>query len=59
MSNKTIICRSLQSFIDMCTNELVNGYNMHCTFELMPGEIEWMEDEFDKKGGGKLTVTKW
>ncbi|UGA54181.1 hypothetical protein [Vibrio sp. VB16] len=29
---KTIICNSVQSFLDMAENNFLNGLNVHCVF---------------------------
>ncbi|NOI64891.1 MULTISPECIES: hypothetical protein [unclassified Vibrio] len=29
---RTIICNSVQSFIDMAENDFLNGLNVHCVF---------------------------
>ncbi|MCG9582488.1 hypothetical protein L1D13_25170 [Vibrio tubiashii] len=51
----TLICRSFQSFMDICDNDLVEGANVHCTFHL--SEPEMMQDLLTKKGGYLLTAT--
>ncbi|MCG9752572.1 hypothetical protein L1D54_19125 [Vibrio brasiliensis] len=54
---KTIICRSVQSFIDLCDNNLVEGDSVHCTFIIKQDETKWMFDYFAEKGGVNLTFT--
>lgn len=52
----TIICRSIQSFIDLCDNNLIEGASVHCTF-CIEGSAQWMVDYFTEKGGNKLSFT--
>lgn len=56
---RTIICQSLQSFMDICNNDLANGCHVHCTFRIPEGEptFNWMQQFFRERGGQKLTVT--
>lgn len=54
---KTIICRSEQSFIDLCDNNLVSGVSVHCTFPVRQVESKWMFDYIAEKGGVNLTFT--
>ncbi|SNX50827.1 hypothetical protein VTH8203_04501 [Vibrio thalassae] len=54
----TIICRSIQSFIDLCDNNLVTGVSVHCTFPITnSGGSKWMFDYLNEKGGLTLTFT--
>jgi|GEM_PF-1725029 len=53
---KTIICRSVQSFIDLCDNNLIEDAYVHCTF-YVGGQSKWMFDYVEEKGGAKLTFT--
>ncbi|HAS8326120.1 TPA: hypothetical protein I7724_19735 [Vibrio vulnificus] len=53
----TIICRSVQSFIDLCDNELVSGQNVHCTFSVLIKDRAWMKDYLETKKGGTLSFT--
>lgn len=52
---KTIICRSFQSFIDLCDNNLVQDLNVHCTFCLPDRKM--MQNLLSDKGGQILTAT--
>ncbi|RTZ17901.1 hypothetical protein EJ063_03690 [Vibrio aquaticus] len=52
----TIICRSIQSFIDLCDNNLIEGASVHCTFYI-EGSTQWMVDYFGEKGGSQLSFT--
>ncbi|NOI19241.1 hypothetical protein F0223_13455 [Vibrio coralliilyticus] len=54
---KTLICRSTQSFLDMCDNKLVSGANVHCTFKLLKDDATWMQEYLIEKGGKRLSVT--
>lgn len=55
---ETIICRSFQSFIDVCDNKLVRNFNVHCTFSLGVTDVDWMREYLKEKEGGELTFTK-
>lgn len=54
---ETIICRSYQSFFDVCDNGLVCDLNVHCTFPLNLGDVDWMRDYLKEKRGGELSFT--
>jgi hypothetical protein len=58
MSNQTLICRSMQSFFDLCDNKLVTLCNIHCTFLIIESDFLWMEIELRSKGGKTLTSSK-
>ena len=49
MSNQTLICRSMQSFFDLCDNKLVTLCNIHCTFLIIESDFLWMEIELRSK----------
>jgi len=34
---KTIICKSIQSFWDMAENQLLEGLDVHCVFQVNEG----------------------
>lgn len=53
----TIICRSMQSFLDLCDNKLVDDVNIHCTFSLSLEEKQWMKHYFTQNGGCNLSTT--
>jgi len=53
----TIICRSYQSFIDLCDNELVCDFNVHCTFPLNVSDVGWMQEYLKEKKGGDLSFS--
>lgn len=54
---ETIICRSYQSFIDVCDNKLVKGLNVHCTFSVTENELEMMKYYLTRHKGCDLSVT--
>jgi hypothetical protein len=54
---ETIICRSYQSFIDVCDNELVCNTNVHCTFPMSKLDVTWMQNYLKEKRGGDLSFT--
>ncbi|CAH6784028.1 conserved hypothetical protein [Vibrio crassostreae] len=54
----TLICRSFQSFIDFCDNEIVEGKNVHCTFKACKdNDWRWMKIYLEDKGGKNLTFS--
>ncbi|WP_220488565.1 hypothetical protein [Aliivibrio sp. SR45-2] len=55
---KTLIASTYQSFVDMCINDMVKGYKIHCTFPLMTYEIDSLERLFYESGGLEMTVSK-
>jgi len=55
---KTIICRSQQSFFDLCDNNLVSDVSVHCTFPVKQHERKWMYNYIAEKGGVNLTFTE-
>lgn len=59
LSNKptTIIARSLESFLDLCDNDLLKQRNVHCVFKISRIEEEWLKEYFLNKGGKKFTKT--
>lgn len=55
----TLICRSFQSFIDLCDNEIVEGKHVHCTFKACKdNDLRWMLYYLKDKGGKELTFSK-
>ncbi len=56
---ETIVCQSFESFMDMCGNKLVEGKNIHCTFNVSESSITYsiMKHEFDKVGGEDITIS--
>ena len=54
----TLICRSFQSFIDFCDNEVVEGRNVHCTFKTDKNkDWAWMRSYLEEKGGRLITFS--
>ncbi|MEZ9292250.1 hypothetical protein AB4251_22275 [Vibrio lentus] len=54
----TLICRSFQSFIDFCDNDIVNGKNVHCTFKASKDkDWRWMKIYLEDKGGKELSFS--
>ena len=54
----TLICRSFQSFIDFCDNEIVEGKNVPCTFKTCKdNDWRWMKTYLEDKGGKNLTFS--
>ena len=54
----TLICRSFQSFIDFCDNNIVEDKNVHCTFKACKDEDWcWMQSYLEAKGGKDLTFS--
>lgn len=51
----TLICRSMQSFLDLCDNKLILNINVHCTFPTK--HTKWMNEYFLKKGGHELSFS--
>jgi hypothetical protein len=55
---ETLICRSFQSFLDFCDNNLVQGMNIHCTFQTNEKrDHQWMKNYLFEKGGLKITFS--
>lgn len=56
---ETIVCQSFESFMDMCNNKLVEGKNIHCTFNVSESSLTYtmMKYEFCKVGGEKITMS--
>lgn len=55
--NKVLVCRTMDSFFDMCDNNLVSNKDIHCVFVVNRSEQSLMNYELLKKGGKKITYT--
>ncbi len=58
MERITLICNSMQSFMDLCENNLVTSCFVHCTFIVELSDFRWMEKRLKDKSGNGLSVTK-
>ncbi|PQJ84871.1 hypothetical protein BTO22_15390 [Aliivibrio sifiae] len=58
MEKITLICNSMQSFMDLCENNLVQSCFVHCTFIVGKSDFRWMERELKSKNGNELSVRK-
>lgn len=55
---ETLICRSFQSFMDFCDNDMVKDKNVHCTFKTDKNkDWIWMRNYLEEKGGDRLTFS--
>ncbi|CAK2892523.1 conserved hypothetical protein [Vibrio crassostreae] len=55
---ETLICRSFQSFIYFCDNDIVEGKNVHCTFKAYKDkDWRWMQIYLEEKRGKDLTFS--
>ncbi|PMJ94582.1 hypothetical protein BCU12_22665 [Vibrio sp. 10N.261.55.A7] len=50
-----VICRSMQSFLDVCDNKLVVQKNVHCVFPVTHRDTLWMSDLLKSSDGVKMT----
>ena len=51
MSNKHIlVANSETSFLDLCTNNLVSGCDVYCTFEVCDEDMGWMKHNLKNLG---------
>ena len=59
MSNKHIlVVNSETSFFDLCTNNLVNGCDVYCTFEVCDEDMGWMKHYLKRSHGHDLLLRK-
>lgn len=59
MSNKHIlVANSETSFLDLCTNNLVSGCDVYCTFEVCDEDMGWMKHNLKRSHGHDLLLRK-
>ncbi|WP_375320224.1 hypothetical protein [Aliivibrio logei] len=57
MSNKHIlVANSETSFLDLCTNNLVSGCDVYCTFEVCEEDMGWMKRNLKRSHGHDLLL---